>query len=73
MIDRRFYRHKYDATTTIETFSKELVHETDLAQLQAELVRVVDQTMQPDFVSLWFRHSPYAIKEHKTRALPRLD
>jgi hypothetical protein len=51
--DRRFNRRRYDAARTIEGFSVRLRQQTDLDTLTAELLAVVEQTVQPTRASLW--------------------
>ncbi len=53
VIDKSFYRRKYDATKVLAAFGATARDETDLERLKGELLRVVDRTMQPEFVSLW--------------------
>ena len=56
-IDRRFYRKKYDAAQTLETFASTMRNEVDLQSLSPALVGIVHQTMQPAHASLWLRPS----------------
>jgi hypothetical protein len=55
IIERTFYRTKYDAAKVLSRFGATCRVETDLAKLQAGLVRVVEDTLQPAHVSLWVR------------------
>ena len=55
IIDRRFYRRKYDAARTLAAFSVTLCNEVDLVTLSEHLLAVVQVTMQPASVSLWPR------------------
>jgi hypothetical protein len=57
LVDRRFNRSRYDAVRTVEAFRGRLWEEIDLDSLSAELLAVVDQTMQPTTAALWLRPS----------------
>jgi hypothetical protein len=69
LIDRHFYRRKYDATRVVAAFATTMREETDLTRLQADLLATVDEALQPAHVSLWLRPaaaSP-ALREEQRR------
>ncbi len=54
-IDQRFYRRTYDAAKMLATFEATLRSEVELERLREHLVAAVEETMQPEHVSLWLR------------------
>ncbi len=58
LIDRRFYRQKYAAAQVLADFARTARDETDIHQLTTRLVEVVQETMQPEQVTLWIKEIP---------------
>lgn len=54
-IDRRFYRHRYDASQLVAGFGESMRREVDLSQMSNRLLELVNDTVQPEHVSLWIQ------------------
>jgi hypothetical protein len=72
-IDRRFYRRKYDAVRTVEAFGSRLREDVDLDGLTADLLGIVQETMQPTQISLWVRPTWLVTAESIAEGHPERD
>jgi hypothetical protein len=68
IIDQRFYRKKYSAEQTLAAFRATLQTELDWEQIRAQVLSVVQETMQPVHASLWLR-APEAPRAQQTHSL----
>lgn len=57
VIDRRFYRRKYDARRAVDEFSTRLRDEVDLEALTSELRSVLARTIQPAYATVWLKEA----------------
>jgi len=70
VIDRRFYRQKYDAARALEGFSMVVRNEVELQTLSESLAAVVNAAIQPQNIGLWIKP---ALQEPSVRAYERLS
>ncbi len=71
VIDRRFNRTRYDAEKTLAAFAATARDETDLDALLSELVRVIQETMEPEHVSVWLRPAQFPRPKGEGSEFPR--
>jgi len=53
VIDRRFYRRRYDAETVVGNFTNTVRNEMAVATLGESLVQTARETLEPQSISLW--------------------
>jgi hypothetical protein len=64
-VDRRFYRQKYNAEQALSVFAAAARQETNLVELTRQVVGVVEQTVQPEQISLWLRPASFSTRDRK--------
>ncbi|HET9110392.1 MAG TPA: hypothetical protein VFN78_06190 [Ktedonobacterales bacterium] len=73
LIDRRFFRSKYNAARAVAGFSATLRSEVNLAGLTQHLLDIVDTTMRPEHVSLWLNPRSEAVSQRRPTSVSQRD
>jgi hypothetical protein len=55
IVDRRFYRSRYDAAREIESFAARVRDEVEVDRLAGAISTTLERTMQPASASIWLR------------------
>jgi hypothetical protein len=60
LIDRRFYRRKYNAEQALARFQHSIRDRVNLDEVEHELAGAVQMTVQPEWLAMWMRRMPDA-------------
>jgi hypothetical protein len=55
VVDRRFYRSRYDAARSLEALGRGLREQVDLPGITDDMTRVVDRAVRPSSLGIWLR------------------
>ena len=55
VVDRRFYRSRYDAGTTLDAFTTRMRDQVDIDAVRGDVLDVITTTLQPAHASVWLR------------------
>jgi len=72
VVDRRFYRRRFDRTATVDAFSIRLRDQVDLDAISTELLHVIGRTVQPAQASIWLRTHSHSLSHYTPLGIDRL-
>lgn len=68
VVDRRFFRSRYDAALIVEAFAARLRDEVALSTLSTDLLHAVNTAVQPSHATLWLRSETHPDEAHRARS-----